>query len=111
MQSIVFKPQSPFVTILRPRTEMLAASNPTIGGTLSPIESSTGHTNKTSQTINYSRRIYSPYLTSSSIQTESRQLAQDGMSSIYQHNVAATKYFNVSFLSSLRPQSRLSLIA
>jgi hypothetical protein len=111
MQSIVLKPQIPFVTKLPPRPEMLAASKPTIGGRPSQVGSSTGHTNKTSQTIDYSSRIYSPYLTSSSIQTESRQLAQDGMSSVYQHNVAATKYFNVSFLSILRPQSRLSLIA
>ena len=111
MQPIVSKPQSPFVTKLPPRTEMLTLLKPTILGTPSQIKPSTGHSNKASQTIEYSRRIYSPYLTPSSGQAVNRQLAQDGMSSIYQHNVAATKYFNVSFLSKLRPQSRLSLIA
>jgi hypothetical protein len=90
---------------------MLTLLKPTILGTPSQIKPSTGHSNKASQTVEYSRRIYSPHLTPSSVQAENRQIAQDGMSSIYQHNVAATKYFNVSFLCKLRPQSRLSLIA
>ena len=111
MRPIDLKTQSPFLTKLPQRTEMLASSKPNIGGITSQIESSIGPTNRTSQTIEYSNRIYSPYLTPSSVQAESRQLAQDGMSPVYQHNVAATKYFNVSFLSKLRPQSRLSLIA
>ena len=111
MRSVHSKTQSPFLTKLPHRTEMLASSTPSIGGTTSQIEYPTGPPNKPSQTIEYSHRMYSPYLTPSSVQAESRQLAQDGMSPIYQHNVAATKYFNVSFLSKLRPQSRLSLIA
>ena len=111
MRSVHSKTQSPFLTKLPHRTEMLASSTPSIGGTTSQIEYPTGPTNKPSQTIEYSHRMYSPYLTPSSVQAESRQLAQDGMSPIYQHNLAATKYFNVSFLSKLRPQSRLSLIA
>ena len=111
MRSIDLKTQSPFLTKLPQRTEMLASSKPNIGRTTSQIEFWTGPTNKTSQAVEYSHRMYSPYLTPSSVQAESRQLAQDGMSPIYQHNVAATKYFNVSFLSKLRPQSRLSLIA
>ena len=111
MRPINLKTQSPFLTNLPHRTEMFASSTPSIGRTTSQIEYPTGPTNKPPQTIEYSHRMYSPYLTPSSVQAESRQLAQDGMSPIYQHNVAATKYFNVSFLSKLRPQSRLSLIA
>ena len=111
MTLLDLKAQSSFLTKSPLQTNVLASLKPAVGGPLIQTASPKQATIKTSHPIEYSHRIYSPYLSPSSVHVESRQLAQDGLSPIYQHNIAATKYFNVSVVPKLTPQSRLNLMA
>lgn len=111
MSLLDLKTQSSFLTKLPLQSPVLASLKPAVGRLPSSTVSPTQTTNKISHPIEYSRRIYSPYFSPSSVHVESRQLAQDGLSPIYQHSIAATKYFNVSVIPKLRPQSRLNLMA
>jgi hypothetical protein len=60
---------------------------------------------KTPGSMEYASRIFSPYLTPSAIHTENRQISQGSVAPIYRHNIAATKYFNIS----ITPRPRLDL--
>lgn len=55
--------------------------------------------------MEYSSRIFSPYLTPSAVHAENRQIAQNSISPTYQHNIAITKYLNVSTIP--KPKSHL----
>ena len=110
MQPLDLKTQSRFLTQLPQQTPMLASLKPNNGGLASQPLYPTQAVNKASNTIEHARRIYSPYLTPSTVQAESRQVAQGGMTPIYQHNIAVTKYFNISVVPKPRSQY-LSLMA
>ena len=111
MQPLDLKNQSRFLTQLPQQTKTLASSTLTTSLTPSQIVSPTQIVDKASNTIEHASRIYSPYLTPSAVHAESRQLAQGGMTPLYQHNIAATKYFNVSVTPKFRPHSNLNLMA
>jgi len=61
--------------------------------------------------MEYSSRIFSPYLTPSAIHAENRQISQGSVTPIYQHNIAATKYFNISITPRPRLDFSTNLIA
>jgi len=66
---------------------------------------------KTPGSMEYSSRIFSPYLTPSAIHAENRQISQGSVTPIYQHNIAATKYFNISITPRPRLDFSTNLIA
>ena len=66
---------------------------------------------KIASSVEYSPRIFSPYLTPSAVHVENRQLAQGSVAPTYQHNIAATKYFNVSITPKPRSHLQTGLIA
>lgn len=66
---------------------------------------------KIASSVEYSPRIFSPYLTPSAVHVENRQLAQGSVAPTYQHNIAATKYFNVSITPKPRSHPQTGLIA
>jgi hypothetical protein len=59
----------------------------------------------------YVSRIFSPHLTPSAVHIENRQLAQSSVAPVYRHNIASTKYFNVSITPKLLPHLHTNLIA
>lgn len=61
--------------------------------------------------VEYVSRIFSPHLTPSAVHIENRQLAQSSVAPVYLHNIALTKYFNVSITPKLLPHLHTSLIA
>tara|TARA_B110000305_G_scaffold208343_1_gene240500 strand:+ start:54 stop:389 length:336 start_codon:yes stop_codon:yes gene_type:complete len=77
------------------------------GQTVYPVQS----TDKSLRSMDHASRIFSPYLTPSAVHAENRQIAQGSLAPTYQQNIAATKYFNVSTTSKLRPHLHTNLIA
>lgn len=66
---------------------------------------------KTLKPVEYVSRIFSPHLTPSAVHIENRQLAQSNIGPVYRHNIALTKYFNVSITPKLLAHLHTSLIA
>ena len=66
---------------------------------------------KTLKPVEYVSRIFSPHLTPSAVHIENRQLAQNSIGPVYRHNIALTKYFNVSITPKLLAHLHTSLIA
>ena len=66
---------------------------------------------KSLKPVEYVSRIFSPHLTPSAVHIENRQLAQSSIGPVYRHNIALTKYFNVSITPKLLAHSHTSLIA
>ena len=66
---------------------------------------------KSLKPVKYVSRIFSPHLTPSAVHIENRQLAQSSVAPVYLHNIALTKYFNVSITPKLLPHLHTSLIA
>jgi hypothetical protein len=77
------------------------------GQTVYPLQ----RTDKSPGSMDHASRIFSPYLTPSAVHAENRQIAQGSLAPTYQQNIAATKYFNVSTTSKLRPHLHTNLIA
>ena len=65
-----------------------------------------------SQNENYSNlRIYSPYLSPSSVVVMDKYLRQSGTEPIYVHSEARTKYFNISKTAKPSDHLKLNLFA
>ena len=83
----------------------------TYGVSTSGLNFRSGQTNFNShktQNENYgNKRIFSPYLSPSSVKVMDLNETQDLIDPIYMHNIARTKYFNIS--SPAKPADHLKL--
>ena len=56
-------------------------------------------------------RIFSPYSAPSAVNVENKVLAQASAGPIYQHNIAATKYYHVSMTPKPRTNQSMNILA
>ena len=80
---------------------------PTAGQTVYPIQSA----EKSVGAMEYSSRIFSPYLTPSAVHAENKQMAQNIMAPPYQQNIAITKYLNISVIPKPKSHLHTNLVA
>lgn len=86
-----------------PKTSGLAHA----GQTVYPVQGS----EKSMGAMEYSSRIFSPYLTPSAIHAVNRQISQASRAPTYQQSIAITKYLNISTIPQPRSHIRTSLVA
>ena len=61
--------------------------------------------------MDYSSRIFSPYLTPSAVHAENKQIAQNILAPTYQQNMAITKYLNISAIPKPKSHLHTNLVA
>jgi hypothetical protein len=105
MQPVDLKTQSAFTALPPVQTSLSAfpkSSGVVVAGkVVYPVQGA----EKSVGAMEYSSRIFSPYLTPSAVHAENRQMAQNSLSPTYQHNIAITKYLNISTIP--KPKSHL----
>ena len=111
MQPLGLKIQNAFTARLPSQSTMSAGPKPSVAGFAGQTVFPAHRTDNSPGSMEYTSRIFSPYLTPSAVHAENRQIAQGSEAPTYQHNIAATKYFNVSTTPKLRPHLHTSLIA
>ena len=84
-----------------------SASIAVAGQTIYPVQSS----EKSVGAMDYSSRIFSPYLTPSAVHAENKQVAQTITAPIYQQNIAITKYLNISVIPKPKSHLHTNLVA
>jgi len=105
MQPIDLKTQSAFTA--RPSVQTALSAFPKSSGVaiaghaVYPVQGA----EKSTGGMEYSSRIFSPYLTPSAVHAENKQMAQRSIAPAYQHNIAITKYLNIS--TTPKPKSHL----
>ena len=105
MQPVDLKIQNAFT--VRPPVQTALSVLPKSGGiplTGQPVYPVQG-AEKLIGAMEYSSRIFSPYLTPSAVHAENKQMAQNIMAPTYQQNIAITKYLNISVIP--KPKSRV----
>ena len=80
---------------------------PITGQTVYPVHSA----EKSIGGMEYSARIFSPYLTPSAVHAENKQMAQNIMAPTYQQNIAITKYLNISAIPKPKSHLHTNLVA
>ena len=111
MQSVDLKIQNAF-TVRPPIQTALSVfpksvGIPTTGQTVYPAQGA----EKSMGAMEYSSRIFSPYLTPSAVHAENKQMAQNSMAPTYQQNIAITKYLNISAVPKPKSHLHTNLVA
>ena len=84
-----------------------SGSIPITGQTVYPVQGA----EKSMGAMEYSSRIFSPYLTPSAVHAENKQMAQNIMAPTYQQNIAITKYLNISAVPKPKSHLHTNLVA
>ena len=111
MQPIDLKTQNSFT--VRPPVQTTLSVLPKSGGiplTGQPVYPVQG-AEKLIGAMEYSSRIFSPYLTPSAVHAENKQMAQNIMAPTYQQNIAITKYLNISVIPKPKSHLHTNLVA
>ena len=111
MQPVDLKIQNAFT--VRPPVQTTLSVLPKSGGiplTGQPVYPVQG-AEKLIGAMEYSSRIFSPYLTPSAVHAENKQMAQNIMAPTYQHNIAITKYLNISVIPKPKSHLHTNLVA
>jgi|TARA_B110000967_G_C18801597_1_gene518766 hypothetical protein len=77
------------------------------GKTVSAMQNS----NRVQGTVEHISRLFSTYSAPSAVYAENIQLAQGSISPVYQHNIAITKYLNISVVPKVKSYLPNNLIA
>ena len=111
MQPVDLKIQNAFT--VRPPVQSALSAFPKSSGiaiagqTIFPVQGA----EKSTGFMEYSSRIFSPYLTPSAVYAENKQMAQGIMAPTYQHSIAITKYLNISTIPKPKSHLHTNLIA
>jgi hypothetical protein len=111
MQPVDLKIQNAFT--VRPPVQTALSVLPKSGGiplTGQPVYPVQG-AEKLIGAMEYSSRIFSPYLTPSAVHAENKQMAQNIMAPTYQQNIAITKYLNISVIPKPKSHLHTNLVA
>ena len=66
---------------------------------------------RSAHSTEHKSRLFSPYIAPSAVNVENKALAQASAGPIYQHNIAVTKYYNVSTTPKPRTNQSMNVLA